>query len=240
MSKTKLCFVASPIGGQNTPDRNHADWLFDEIIKPVIDEYPDYRVERADKITAPGMIDAQIINRLHDAELVIIDMTFQNANVFYEMGIRHMKRLPTIHMYRDGQEIPFDVQPYRAISFNYAHPNDLKMARSALKNVIDDVIKPDFVVDNPVTRARGLEKIEERATEFEKLMLQEISALRQQHTILESTVKHLILRGEQQSVPRPYLDSTMGNPSFPFAGRTTEAANFTTILASASNLEKPK
>jgi hypothetical protein len=153
----KLCFVASPIGAAGTPERKHADWLLQGIIEPVFANYPDYRVERSDKITTPGMIDSQVINRLHDAELVIIDMSFQKANVFYEMGIRRMKRLPTIHMYRNDQDIPFDVKPYRAIPFKYEHPDDLTKAQSDLKAVIEEV-NSGVEVDNPVTRARGSRK----------------------------------------------------------------------------------
>jgi hypothetical protein len=239
---SKLCFVASPIGDPDTPERNHADWLLQEIITPVFTAYPDYRVERSDKITTPGMIDSQVINRLHTAELVIIDMTFQKANVFYEMGIRHKIPLPTIHMYRADQKIPFDVKPYRAIPFKYDHPNDLPKARSDLKAAVDEVIR-GIEIDNPVTRARGLEKIEERATDFEKLMVQEISALRQQQTILENTVKHLIWRDEQRAMATPlrapHLETTMASPFFPSPVLLTTPP-ITAVSESVSNPEKPR
>jgi hypothetical protein len=61
-------------------------------------------VERADKITTPGMITSQIINRLHDVELVIADLTFHNANAFYETSIRHKVAKPIIHMIRQESE----------------------------------------------------------------------------------------------------------------------------------------
>jgi|tagenome__1003787_1003787.scaffolds.fasta_scaffold20864971_1 hypothetical protein len=172
-----ICFVASPIGKAHSPERNHADWLYQGIIKPVLDQYADFTLLRADKITAPGLIDAQVINHLHDDNLVILDMSFQNANVFYEMGIRHMKRLSTIHMYREDQDIPFDVKPYRAIAFNYQHPDDLTKAQTELKAAIDEVLKPGFVVENPVTRARGIEQLQEGATEPEQLLLREFAQM---------------------------------------------------------------
>src|SRR5262245_16955619 len=176
----KLCFVAGPIGDANTPTRTHADWLLHGIIIPTFAEhFPDYRVERADQISTPGIIGAQVINRLLDAELVIVDMSLQNANAFYEMGIRHMKRLPTIHMCRQGEAIPFDVAPHRAILFNYAHPNDLQTARNALKAAVEEATKKDFEVENPVTHARGLEKIDEHATSAQKLILEELQQFRQ-------------------------------------------------------------
>jgi hypothetical protein len=44
--------------------------------QPVFENnFTDFKVERADKITSPGMIDSQVINRLLDAPLVIADMS---------------------------------------------------------------------------------------------------------------------------------------------------------------------
>src|SRR5258707_8067405 len=96
----KVCFVIGPIGDPGTEIRRHADWLLEAIIDPVFEaHFQDFTVQRSDKISEPGSISSQIINLLHTAELVIADMSRENANAFYEMGIRHMKRLPTIHMY---------------------------------------------------------------------------------------------------------------------------------------------
>jgi hypothetical protein len=108
----KLCFVIGPIGDEGTETRLHADWVLKAIIQPVFNEYfRQFRVERADQIVAPGSINSQVINRLLDAPLVIADMSLHNANAFYELAIRHMKQLPTIHMIRAGDKIPFDVAP---------------------------------------------------------------------------------------------------------------------------------
>jgi hypothetical protein len=184
---SKLCFLVGPIGDPDTSERIHADWLLQGVIEPVFKEhFPDFRVERADRITAPGMIDAQVINRLLDAELVIADMSFQNPNAFYEMGIRHLKGLPIIHMFRVGETIPFDVKPHRAIPFKLQHPDDLKKAQQDLKATVAEVIKPGFVVDNPVTRARGIEQISERAMEPVQLLLEEIRELKHRMRMLET------------------------------------------------------
>jgi hypothetical protein len=87
----KLCFVIGPIGDAGTEARTHADWLLNGIIRPVFQvHFPDYLVQRADEIKAPGDINSQIINRLMSAALVIADMSMHNANAFYELAVRHM------------------------------------------------------------------------------------------------------------------------------------------------------
>lgn len=188
MTEKKLCFVIGPIGDAASETRRHADWLLQGIVQPVFEaSFPDFEVQRSDQISAPGSISSQIINRLHTAELVIADMSRENANAFYEMGIRHMKRLPTIHMYSEGQNIPFDVKPYRAIPFKYNEPNDLEKAKSLLKAAIGEVIKDGFVVDNPVTQARGVEKLEESATPETKVLFDQMAGLQSRVERLEGT-----------------------------------------------------
>jgi hypothetical protein len=182
-----LCFVVSPIGAPGGPERVHADWLLKGIIEPVFDEhFKEYNVERADKINVPRMIDSQVINRLLDARLVIADMSLLNANAFYEMGIRHMRQLPIIHMYREGDRIPFDVAPYRAIPFSYSHPDELIAAREALKKSVDEIHRDGYQVENPVTRARGLIQLQEHATPSQKVLLDAFSEMERRITALES------------------------------------------------------
>ena len=175
----KRCFVIGAIGDEGSPERTHADWLLDTIIVPVFEcDLKDWAVERADKIATPGMVNSQIINRLHDVELVIADLSFHNANAFYEMSIRHKVGRPIIHMIRKGEKIPFDVIPHRAIQFSVAHPNDLKDARERLALAVTEAIKPGFEPDNPITHARGKVEFEEHASPAMKVLADEISALR--------------------------------------------------------------
>ena|ERR1700733_1163760 len=129
----KLCFVIGPIGDAGSDIRRHADWVLHGIIKPVFSvHFGEFVVERADEIVSPGSINSQVINRLMEAPLVKADMSFYNANAFYELAVRHMKVLPTIHVIRDDWKIPFDVAPYRAITFGYANYSDLEKARDDL------------------------------------------------------------------------------------------------------------
>jgi hypothetical protein len=48
-TKKKLCFVVGPIGIEDSEIRVHADWLLEEIIQPVLSEFSDYEVKRADQ-----------------------------------------------------------------------------------------------------------------------------------------------------------------------------------------------
>ncbi|MGO4133244.1 hypothetical protein ACEQ6A_01635 [Rhizobium brockwellii] len=184
--KRKVCFVVGPIGAAGSASRRDADWLLKGVIEPTFKAFfSDFDVVRSDKIDTPGMIDAQMIGHLLDAEVVVADMSEHNANAFYEMGIRHMASKPIIHMFKEGTIIPFDVKPYRAIQFNFSEFDGLEAARNALKSAVEETLRPDFQVENPVTRARGVQKISEDATPETKLLWNEINALKEHILDLE-------------------------------------------------------
>ena len=114
------CFVISPIGERGTPIRRHADQVLKFLIEPVLT--PKYRVVRADTIHAPGLITVQIVEYVMNAALVIADLSFRNANVFYELAIRHAIRKPYIHLLRLGEELPFDVHGMRVVQYDMTDP----------------------------------------------------------------------------------------------------------------------
>ena len=117
-------------------------------------------------------------------------MSMHNANAFYELAIRHMVGPPTIHMILRDWKIPFDVAPYRAITFSRIDYADFEAAKEALKSTVEEVIKPDFVVENPITHARGVAKIKEHASDELRVILDEMQSLRERvyHTELMALV----------------------------------------------------
>jgi hypothetical protein len=177
--RRKLCFVIGPIGDEDSEHRIHADWLYTGIILPVFEKhFEDFSVERADKIPTPGMVSSQIINRLHEAELVIADLSFHNANAFYEMSIRHGVAKPIIHMIRKGERIPFDVIPHRAIPFLNTKPEEQAKARELLIPAVQAAVQDGFEADNPIKHARGRLEADRSADPATRVISEELASLR--------------------------------------------------------------
>src|SRR5208337_2093713 len=139
-------------------------WLLEGIIRPVMAEYPDYQVKRADHEARPGLIDVQMINDLLNAELVIADLSLLNPNAFYEIGIRHMTQKPIIHMQLATERTPFDVSLYRAIKFARTRFSDVEKAKEELKKSVGAVLDSAYQPENPVTNAVGRLQLEQNAT----------------------------------------------------------------------------
>jgi hypothetical protein len=188
-TKKKLCFVVGPIGREDSEIRIHADWLLEEIIQPVLSEFHDYEVKRADQDPRPGLIDAQLINDLLTADLVIADLSGINPNAFYEIGIRHMAQKPIIHMQLADDQIPFDVSLYRAIKFSRTRPRDIRAARNALKAQVAATLEDGYQVENPVTSARGRVQLEQHATPGQQVLLDGLRSLTERVASLEGGKK---------------------------------------------------
>jgi hypothetical protein len=178
MTDKKLCFVASPIGKPDSEVRTHADWVLDGIIRPVMDKFPDFIVKRADNDARPGQIDVHMIDDLLNADLVIADLSLLNPNVFYEIGIRHMAQKPIIHMQLASENVPFDISLYRAVKFSLTKHRDIEAAKSELEKAVQAMLAEGYQVENPVTRARGRIKLEEHATPDQRVILEELAALK--------------------------------------------------------------
>lgn len=113
--KAKTCFVISPIGKPGSVGRKRADQILKHVIEPVATECGYGEVTRADKISDPGMISRQIIERLLEADMVVADLTDHNPSVFYEVAVRHAFRKPLVQLTEADQVIPFDVADVRTI-----------------------------------------------------------------------------------------------------------------------------
>jgi len=135
---TKTCFLIGPLGDEGSEIRAHSDLLM-EVVTPTLEMY-DYSVVRADRIVAAsGIITTDIVQLLHNAELVIADLTGLNPNVFYELGVRHAIGKPFIQMIRRDEPIPFDIASVRTVMFDLSTPKTVLAANKTLRSFIEAI-----------------------------------------------------------------------------------------------------
>ena len=78
---SKKCFVIMPFGEMGSPEFEKNAKIYQQMIKPVLNEC-GYDTIRADELEHIGNITRDIIDLLHDADLVVADLSGRNANVF--------------------------------------------------------------------------------------------------------------------------------------------------------------
>lgn len=113
----KRCFVISPIGETNSEVREHADDVFEFIIKPAMAEL-DIHVYRADHNQEIGRITDQMFKSILEDDLCIAILTYRNPNVFYELAVAQCAGRPVIILVHRGESIPFDLKDMRAIEYD--------------------------------------------------------------------------------------------------------------------------
>jgi hypothetical protein len=86
------------------------------VIKSVCNEY-GLEVLRADEMSFPGTIIADVINQIIESNVVIAEITPDNPNVFYEVGYAHAINKPTILIASRDRKLPFDVSPFRTLFY---------------------------------------------------------------------------------------------------------------------------
>ena len=86
-------FVAMPFGLKKDSQGNDIDFnrVYDDLIKPAL-EAAGLVVFRADQEQRSGDIRTDMFQELLIADLVLADLTLNNPNVWYELGVRHALR----------------------------------------------------------------------------------------------------------------------------------------------------
>lgn len=150
----KKCFIACPIGTDDSKVRRNSDFLLQSIIKPALES--DFEIQRSDLISSTNKITDEIIGGLTNSELVIVDLSTHNPNVFYELGYRHALERPTITMINKDENIPFDVSAYRTIYCSELYA-DVVNAKDQLKETIKTFTDNDFNFENPVNKYNNID-----------------------------------------------------------------------------------
>ncbi len=144
------CFVVSPIGEQGTARFETFRRVLDHLIRPAVEESVlGLRVIRADEIHRPGSFIRDVLEYLAGAYLVIVDLTGQNANVFYELGVRHALSPRTILIAHETADLPADLREYRTLMYSDAPGSD-ETFRQQLRSYLEQIERTPDAPDNPV------------------------------------------------------------------------------------------
>lgn len=115
-----LCFVLMPFGTKPAAGGAVIDFdsVYTDLIAPAITT-AGLEPLRADEEQTGGLIHKPMFERLILCEFAVADLTTANANVFYELGLRHAVRpASTVLLFAEGTgRLPFDVAPLRAVPY---------------------------------------------------------------------------------------------------------------------------
>jgi hypothetical protein len=134
--KAGHCFVVMPFARE-------LDTVYSAIKTALRVEGLDIIPHRADEVVGAGPVMMDVVRNLAEAELVIVDLSGKNANVFYELGIAHTVRCAesVLLITQTMKDVPFDVQSYRCIEYTLG-PDGLRQLQDKLVQFVRTEILP--------------------------------------------------------------------------------------------------
>ena len=138
-------FVVMPFGTKKGFDGAIFNFnaIYEDLIKPALRQ-AGFEPFRADESTTSGDILTDMFQELLLADLVIADLSIDNANVYYELGIRHaFKKRGIVHIQSGRAYMPFDIfnvrtMPYHTTEEGVPDPEFLEKDIQAIARITRD------------------------------------------------------------------------------------------------------
>jgi hypothetical protein len=150
LNPEKQCFVIMPFSSiPGICTERQWTFIFETLIRPSVENAGlGYRCRRSNPTM--GNIIKNIINDLSDSDAVIADLTGQNANVFYELGVRHALRGRSILLAQDKKYIPSDLFNYAYYIYNSHSERSKKDFQEKIASLLKQLDEIPDRTDNPV------------------------------------------------------------------------------------------
>jgi hypothetical protein len=151
LDRKRTCFVVMPFGEKKDLDGQDID--FDDIYRFLFKKaIEDLGIEcvRCDEIEEAGSIHDKMFEHIYQADVVVVDITTSNANVYYELGVRHvMAKGVTVLIRRKGTKIPFNIQGLQVVEYDQAKFGSVERAKARIHQIIKNGLD-QRIIDSPV------------------------------------------------------------------------------------------
>jgi len=133
------CFVVMPFGGV-------WDDYYENVYAPAVTE-AGLSPLRGDEIFRAGSILQDIVDCLISADLVLADISNENRNVHYEVGLAHALGKPTIFVAPTGMPLFFDIGQERMIFYDKdnAFWGD-ELRKDVTRTIVETLERPETAV----------------------------------------------------------------------------------------------
>jgi tetratricopeptide (TPR) repeat protein len=158
---TRVCFVIMPFGKKTVGDQEvDFDFIYREVFAPAIDATPlpegnalRLVAKRTDEDFFAGDISQEMFEYLEYSRFALADISGLNANVFYELGVRHRAHEAGTAIFRQaGSPIPFDINTVKAFDYEYQPADNVPKSRELISRVLTESLRYNRL-DSPVQKA---------------------------------------------------------------------------------------
>jgi len=126
----RTCFVVMPMSDVEGYAVGHWDRVYEELLEPACTQ-AGFTPDRADTRKATAIIMADVLVRLHKADMVLCDMSALRPNVMFELGLRQAFDLPVVIVHDGTLDRPFDLAALRDFTYDSSLRVDLVRGATA-------------------------------------------------------------------------------------------------------------
>lgn len=183
--ESKECFVIMPISNQDGYEADHFNLVYEDIIK-VACTRAGYTAIRADDVKQTNLIHKDILQRVLEAPMAICDLSSNNPNVLFELGIRQAFDKPVVLIKDKVTKSIFDIAPLRHTEYLSTHKyRDVLKSQKLIKDALESTekaVKNNGNINSLISllslpNAASLKPEDDSKSSFSYLMLQQMSEM---------------------------------------------------------------
>jgi tetratricopeptide (TPR) repeat protein len=186
----KICFVIMPFGKKKVGDHEvDFNFIYDNVFKPAIEavDLPadegggKLQPHRTDQDYFTSSINQDMFEYIEYSRFALADISGLNANVFYELGIRHRAHESGTAIFRqESGPPPFDITQIKAFPYEYEPQEKVAESIALIRKVLTESLKHNRL-DSPPMLALRAQREQEKKPQYaniEPLLIEADNALR--------------------------------------------------------------
>jgi hypothetical protein len=141
MSSDYKAFMVMPFSNDSVKS------AYNHVVKPIC-EQKSISIRKADEIFSTKPVYDDIVREIQKADIIVVDITDNNPNVFYELGMAHtLKQQQTIILTNDKfDETPFDIAHFRIIQYKDTIEGKENFSKK-LSSTLDYILKKERLLN---------------------------------------------------------------------------------------------
>ena len=173
--KGKKCFVIMPFGIKDFKDNDGKvvekidfDHIYHSLIEKAVESL-GVDCERCDEIIDTGSIHLKMFTGIFDADVAVVDITSLNANVFYELGVRHALNKCVTLVIRKQSYLPppFNISGLNVLGYEIDTEEKLNISMEKIRELVQNGLDKQST-DSLVHLALTDLKVERQPTPIKK------------------------------------------------------------------------